>query len=117
MALNKRFKKRWLKALRSGDYKQARNSLHNEVGFCCLGVATDICDPGCWSKRPVQSASSVGPKEFLYREHRVMLIPTLLREQGLNLTEAKYLAKMNDGTAGLKAHSFEEIADYIEENL
>ena len=30
---------RWTKALRSGDYPQARAFLHNQDGYCCLGVA------------------------------------------------------------------------------
>lgn len=36
-------KKRWLKALRSGDYKQARSVLRTaDEGFCCLGVLADV---------------------------------------------------------------------------
>ena len=32
--------RKWIEALRSGDYKQSRQSLYNpeENGFCCLGV-------------------------------------------------------------------------------
>ena len=32
----------WIKALRSGEYKQARYVLRHEDNFCCLGVACDI---------------------------------------------------------------------------
>lgn len=33
----------WLKALRSGDYQQAKGMLRSMDGrFCCLGVATEI---------------------------------------------------------------------------
>jgi hypothetical protein len=28
--------------LRSGEYQQARNTLHDDSGFCCLGVACDV---------------------------------------------------------------------------
>lgn len=30
--------RQWSAALRSGDYKQAKNRLCTEKGFCCLGV-------------------------------------------------------------------------------
>jgi len=36
--------KQWAKALRSGDYKQARGQLKKGVGYCCLGVLCDIVD-------------------------------------------------------------------------
>lgn len=32
----------WLKALRSGEYKQTGGSLNDYDGFCCLGVACDV---------------------------------------------------------------------------
>jgi hypothetical protein len=31
-------KKRWVKHLCSGKYKQGRGCLRDDVGFCCLGV-------------------------------------------------------------------------------
>lgn len=44
---NKERIKKWVDALRSGKYKQARGALRENVGegeytYCCLGVATDI---------------------------------------------------------------------------
>lgn len=45
--LPKGFKTKWLKALRSGEYKQGRRKLKKEGAkapvWCCLGVAGDIC--------------------------------------------------------------------------
>lgn len=35
-------KEKWLKALRSGEYKQTIRFLHTKEGFCCLGVLCDI---------------------------------------------------------------------------
>lgn len=34
----------WIKALRSGEYKQAQNKLKNtqKNSFCCLGVLCDL---------------------------------------------------------------------------
>jgi hypothetical protein len=35
-------RKKWVKALRSGKYKQAQYALYRDGGFCCLGVACNI---------------------------------------------------------------------------
>lgn len=46
--MNKRIKKKWLKALRSGEYKQTTGGLREvnldeeTMGFCCLGVLCNI---------------------------------------------------------------------------
>lgn len=34
--------KKWVAALRSGEYQQGRNSLREGDCFCCLGVACDL---------------------------------------------------------------------------
>ena len=37
------FKKEWVAALRSGEYKQGYGELKNNTGeYCCLGVACDL---------------------------------------------------------------------------
>lgn len=35
-------RKKWVEALRSGKYEQCAGSLHDEVGYCCLGVACEV---------------------------------------------------------------------------
>lgn len=40
--MNKQNITKWVKALRSGEYKQTRGMLQNNKGFCCLGVACKI---------------------------------------------------------------------------
>ncbi len=40
--MNKRIKARWIKALTSGRYKQAKKALSNGTSFCCLGVLCDL---------------------------------------------------------------------------
>ena len=38
-------RKRWIKALRSGKYKQGYGCLGNtKSGYCCLGVGAKVCD-------------------------------------------------------------------------
>ncbi len=36
---------KWLTALESGEYEQATDNLHSNGTYCCLGVATHVCDP------------------------------------------------------------------------
>lgn len=38
LRMNKDIKKKWVEALRSGDYKQTRLRLQDKGGYCCLGV-------------------------------------------------------------------------------
>jgi len=62
--MNPEIKSKWIAALRSGQYEQARGGLqrilyrdnetgHIDCGFCCLGVLCDIAmqeDEVCWWK-------------------------------------------------------------------
>lgn len=45
--MNKQVKKEWVKALRSGKYKQCKGALREgnpgAHRYCCLGVLTDLC--------------------------------------------------------------------------
>lgn len=40
--MNKKIKAAWLKALRSGKYKQGREALNKNGEFCCLGILCEI---------------------------------------------------------------------------
>lgn len=40
--MNAEVKQKWLDALRSGEYKQAKSALRNGDGYCCLGVLCDL---------------------------------------------------------------------------
>lgn len=41
--MNPKIKKQWIKALRSGDYKQGKEQLRNDENqFCCLGVLCNL---------------------------------------------------------------------------
>ncbi len=42
MAVSKKIKKRWIKALRSGQYKKTTGYLRTGAGYCCLGVLCDL---------------------------------------------------------------------------
>lgn len=40
--MDKKLAKKWVKALRSGKYKQTTDNLQDETGHCCLGVLCEI---------------------------------------------------------------------------
>lgn len=42
--------RKWVEALRSGNYPQTNGCLKNDEGFCCLGVAADVMAPSAWLK-------------------------------------------------------------------
>ena len=46
-SLPKEFAKKWLNALCSNKYKQAKNALYDSTidGYCCLGVACVLDNP------------------------------------------------------------------------
>lgn len=98
--LPKDFKKKWVKALRSGKYKQGKYYLYAGDGtYCCLGVAGIV--NGC-SIESMKGQS--GTMEKIYRE--VTPVP-------LSYGEIQTLTGMNDSYG----KTFEEIADYIEQNF
>jgi hypothetical protein len=45
MILNRKQFDKWIKALRSGKYKQTTGTLQNKEGYCCLGVACELFIP------------------------------------------------------------------------
>jgi hypothetical protein len=108
--MNKKLKAKWLRALRSGSYRQTSGELANEAGtrFCCLGVLADI--QGCtW--RPSDDGDGLVPVNKANRaivpNSNDWLPPT--RAGGLTHDQQEKLASMNDD-----GKSFKQIAGYIE---
>lgn len=96
--LNPEFKKKWVEALRSGEYKQGQGALHraDEDTYCCLGVA-------CKISNVLLSYTSLRDK-LQFKEDLI--------DRCTNLNDNRYdISGINQG-----AKSFEYIADYIEEN-
>lgn len=99
-------KKRWVAALRSGDYRQARGALkRGKYAHCCLGVLCDIAPKSVGEWRGHTFVSG-GVKDA------AMLPPGVQAWAGLDADATHGLASKND--LGV---SFEQIADYIEANL
>ena len=98
------FKRKWIKALRSGKYRQGRKTLYTKGShrgrprYCCLGVAGRICG---------LSNEDMRRKGFVYN---CGVIPDLITgDDGI----ATVLSGMNDR----HEKSFSKIADWIQENL
>lgn len=112
-------KKKWVAALRSGDYKQGQGGLkqivrmlhglaEDEVQHCCLGVLQEVLGTPQWREEE-QTAWFFGTQEDY---HHGYLTDPVLAKVGLSDDDQRTLATKND--TGL---SFNEIADYIETNL
>ena len=122
--------RKWVKALRSGDYQQGKANLCKEdeisgdCEYCCLGVACDIIVEGDWIQHKNWIVWSIDPhKEFAmpsYGDKKgwgwsdTTSFPSLkiLTEMGLDVAYAQELAELND-----KGWSFKKIANKIERDL
>lgn len=104
--MKKAIKNRWIKALRSGEYQQAKGRLQTENGdMCCLGVLYDIQFDGYWILNEGSPRWSI--------EGRDAIMSLRFQESvGLLEHEESVLTCMND-----RGCSFNQIADYIEEVL
>lgn len=113
-------KKKWINALRSGDYEQGRNRLCSDEGFCCLGVLCDISGLGKWESAGDGAKAYVTP----YDDYRQLYsLPASVRNWAGFETilmfpevfvdgERRMLSTLND-----EGRTFEQIAQLIEENL
>lgn len=100
--MNPELKAKWVEALRSGKYKQAKGQLCDKNGaMCCLGVLREIMEPGS--------------KESLNNDNMIlsarMAILAGLQTTGRNHPQGT-LGELNDS-----GRTFHEISDYIERYL
>lgn len=99
---------KWVDALRSGKYRQARNFLRSDDSFCCLGVACEISGLGAWSE-DAYLINEWGGNKLLPGQVQKWL--GLKDSVGciVDNGEDTHLAWMND-----HGSTFEQIADLIE---
>jgi hypothetical protein len=128
--MNKRVMKKWIKALRSGKYKQGKGYLKqfnskNEPRHCCLGVLCELYD----------QQMKKNHKKTLFTEHMIDSetvefisfnkhdggLPKEVREwanminpcgEFINKNRVEYLSDLNDD-----GKKFSTIADIIEKNV
>ncbi len=101
--MDKKLKAKWVKALRSGKYRQAQEVMRSEEGgYCCLGVLRSIMHPG--SHRKMKDIIGGSDIDMLCKEHQ--------SEAGLTKRNQSVLAAKND-----RGETFAKIADYIAKKL
>lgn len=128
--MNKDVLKRWIKALRSGDFKQARGQLaHTRSGttsYCCLGVLCELAaddqvverttdedgiryDRFSWSVPPPAVEDWLGTSHYTVKLGKDL---DMLSEDDGSYTagEEISLIRLNDGYR----FSFDQIADALE---
>lgn len=128
--MNTDIKQRWITALESGLYPQTKNVLHNDEGFCCLGVLCDLylkekkkgwlhlAHKECYTLPYSNSEFEVLPsqvvewagldQDFTDNSSQCPWIPSDRPSGTRELT----LSELNDD-----GHSFHEIAKVIKENF
>lgn len=92
--LPKQVKQKWVKALRSGDYKQAQFKLYDRAtrSHCCLGVAR-----ACKLVKPNKKLAKDGEVDYSFLPEKVQ----------------NTLINFNDS----RKYSFDRIANWIEKHL
>ena len=116
--MEQELKKKWIEALRSGEFKQCRRVLRKqvenegdepaEVSYCCLGVLSVVKNPNVEVIDGYQLVEELIPDR-------------LLDDYGLTSPQQGRLTTLNDGGSvdgmSIREHTFAEIADYIETHL
>ena len=103
--LTVRMKRAWIKALRSGKYRQGRNQLYNPEAraYCCLGVLARI--QGC-------KYDKIEGFRFPNGDNGFALLGSWGNSFGISDDSSDKLTQLNDdGT------SFREISGWISKNL
>ena len=107
--MNKQVKRKWLKALRSGEYQQGDSQLLNKNNgnsyYCCLGVLEDIYRKEHGYLFP-----------FEYQRYGYHTRPCA-KWSGLDNSEKEGTARTLTGMNDDDQLPFSEIANWIEKNL
>lgn len=105
-------KREWVKALRSGEYRQTTRRLHDDNGFCCLGVLADIAVDGYWARDEDVGDWILVDEGNGERMSEGLIDLNVASKIGVKKYQEK-LANLND----LNQLTFPQIADWIEENI
>ena len=125
--------KRWVAALRSGEYRKGTGALRTKGktrdSFCCLGVLCDLAVKAKVIKAP-EDGDEVG--DYFSYNNETDILPAVVRDwAGLldyagagaftreKTGEGLDLIELNDGSdiSDVKPQSFAKIADLIEKHL
>ena len=115
--IRNKFRRAWIEALRSGEYKQGQNKLGRirgrDIFYCCLGVACEVAVKEGF----VDIERTVYYNNVNYDGFSTHLPESVEAALGLNNPVQSLLIDLNDeegsGFAEIGS-SFTEIADYLE---
>lgn len=117
MSMKRNVRDRWVKALRSGRYKQTTGQLgqrdkSGKESFCCLGVLAKVAAAEKSIERPVWDIDEliVVDGDAWHNDE----LPAAIRKQvGLTDLQQRRLVELNDDQNA----SFKAIADFIEKKI
>jgi len=121
--MKKAIMEKWVKALRSGKFEQTQHVLHDNNGYCCLGVLCELAPNTEFSQKTAGDTGGfliegTEVEEEVEETYSSVLPPSVMNWAGMfSCTggpqgwQKESLASMND-----KGKSFTEIADIIEKN-
>jgi len=114
--MNSQIKERWVRALRSGEYEQTTRCLHNDKGFCCLGV---LCDLYAKEHNVSWNRNSITQKYDLFHSDQVLPPEVMEWARVERDPTVKHASRGATTLAMLNDHSldFNQIAQIIEEQL
>jgi len=104
--MDRKWKRKWINALRGGEYKQTRGELRDHLGYCCLGVLCDISGVGKWDDTSRYAENDD-------RVSHAFTTPGVRALTGLTVFAEEHLTELND----MKGYSFRRIATWIEKHL
>lgn len=118
-----KMKEKWVIALESKEYKQARGQLSElskdgtKRSYCCLGVLAEACGLGHWGGLKDEENPEFfyfNKKSGGFMEVEMNELPDLvIRKLGITPEEQAELIELNDD----KKASFKTIAKWIRKNL
>jgi hypothetical protein len=103
--MDARIKQKWIEALRSGQFTQARGALVEDGSYCCLGVLCAVQNADFNQFMELETTELAGESALEAEE-------SYDYSAGLPDSIANALADMNDGR-GCEPRSFDHIAGYI----
>lgn len=104
--MNPWVKRKWVKALRSGEYGKGTSALGypSDNQYCCLGVLACEMVP--------EFIREDNGSDMSIDNSATYLVDDLAIQYDLSYSEQRTLASLND-----RSNTFDPVIDYIEENL
>lgn len=119
--MDENLKNEWIIALRSGEFKQGRASLFNpnNNSYCCLGVLCKILGATMYHEDCLDKSVLLKSTGEVLSGGGALLTQSFQRRIGLTDDVCSKLTYKNDfmDSNNIHRYSFDDIANYIEENV